>query len=190
MNRKVKAVIFILATAIAFTMIACNKSGGGSSVSVSGGGGKSFNSAEELKEYLDKQPANTPDKPILVTMNANAPMLEKISEAINSAGKYVSLNLSGNALTSIPSVAFFNESTRKGCVPLVAITIPNSVTSIGEGAFRLCTSLTSVKFEGTIASSALNYDAFGIGDIRNKYLAGGPGTYTRQNGESRTWTKQ
>jgi hypothetical protein len=93
-------------------MIACNKSG---SV-VSGGGGKSFNSAEELKAYLDKQPAYSPDKPIMVTMNANAPMLPNIVRAINSAGKYVSFNISGNALTVIPDSAFYNNNNNK-CLP-------------------------------------------------------------------------
>jgi len=29
-----------------------------------------------------------------------------------------------------------------------------------------------------------------IGDLRDKYLAGGIGTYTRSNGKSETWTKQ
>ena len=31
------------------------------------------------------------------------------------------------------------------------MTIPNSVTSIGEQAFSVCTGLTSIMFEGTIA---------------------------------------
>jgi hypothetical protein len=94
------------------------------------GVGKSLNSAEALKEYLDKQPANTPEKPIRVTMSANAPMLEKIVAAINSAGKYVSLNLSGNVLTTIPDEAFAN------CVLLTAINIPDSVDEIHGGMFN------------------------------------------------------
>jgi len=116
MSNKSKAIIFTLAAVTAFTMIACNKSGSG---------GKSFNSAEELKAYLDKQPANGPDKPINVTMAANAPMLPNIAATLNSAGKYVSLNLSGSALTSIPDVAIFDVFTYKGCASLVAITIPD-----------------------------------------------------------------
>jgi len=55
-------------------------------------------------------------------MNANALMLEKIAAAINSAGKYVSLNLSGSALTTIPDFAY-DKSTEKRCALLVAITI-------------------------------------------------------------------
>jgi len=88
-------------------------------VACKGSGGKSINSAEDLKAYLDKQPANTPDKPIKVTMNANAPMLPNIAKAITSAGKYVSLSFSGSTLTTIPDRAF------SGCAPLAAITIPD-----------------------------------------------------------------
>jgi len=47
-----------------------------------------------------------------------------------------------------------------------------------------------VKFEGTIASGKFHTNAFyELGDLRAKYLIGGIGTYTRQNG-SNTWTKQ
>jgi len=207
------------------------------------GGGKTLNSAEALKEYLDRQPANTPEKPIKVTLSANAPMLEKITAAITASGKYVNLNLSGNALTTIPKNAFYDESTGKACDMLVAITIPgsvtsieeytfyghtslanvtmpngvtsigymafvdctslanvtigNSVTSIGGFAFEGCKNLTSVTFQGTIPSSGfVDNEIFGssgdngyIGDLSNKYLAGGAGTYKRASG-STTWTKQ
>ena len=137
--------------------------------SQSSGSGKSINSAEALKEYLDKQPANSPDKPIKITMSANAPMLPKIKEAINSAGKYVSLNISGNALITIPDDAFEycetlvsitmpNSITSIGdeaffrCISLPSITIPNSVTSIEEGAFSGCKSLTSVSIPNSVTS--------------------------------------
>jgi len=85
---------------------------------------------------------------------------------------------------------------------LVSVTIPNSVTFIGYYAFAGCESLTSITFQGTINSDNFDKYAFGgnlddygasriryIGDLREKYLAGGIGTYTRPvNGE--TWTKQ
>jgi len=58
-------VIIVLAAVLVFSATACTASA------------QTLNSAEALKEYLDRQPANTPDKPIRVTMNANAPMLEK-----------------------------------------------------------------------------------------------------------------
>jgi hypothetical protein len=51
--------------------------------------------------------------------------------------------------------------------------------------------LISVKFEGTITSRGFDSDAFyELGDLRDKYLAGGIGTYTRPSGTSKTWTKQ
>ncbi len=34
--------------------------------------------------------------------------------------------------------------THKGCTSLASVTIPDSVTTIGNNAFRECTSLTSV----------------------------------------------
>jgi len=110
----------------------------------SGGGGKTINSLEELKKYLDSQPANSQDKPIKVSMAANEPMLPKISEVLNSAGKYVSLNLTGNILKTIPDGAFLDMVASKGCETLVGITIPDNVTSIGRAAFYGCTKLASV----------------------------------------------
>jgi len=70
------------------------------------------------------------------------------------------------------------------------ITIPNSVIRIHDCAFDDCTSLTSVTFQGTITAN--NFSSFYAfpGDLRAKYLKGGPGTYTRPDGKSKTWTKQ
>jgi len=96
----------------------------------------------------------------------------------------------GNSVTSIGESAFHN------CTNLASVTIGSNVTSIGYWAFCSCTSLVSVKFEGTISSSNLDSGAFdGIGgNLRNKYLEGGIGTYTRtgqgNNGYGGTWTKQ
>jgi hypothetical protein len=278
--------IALVAIIIGFSFTAC---------SGSGGGGKSLNSATELKEYLDKQPANSPDKPIKVAMKANEMMIKDIAKVISEAGKYVSLNLSGSPLTEIPDEAFKNCKTLSGitipnsvtdigdyafdgctsltsitvesgnpnctseggilydkakttlilapvgisgsvtipdsvtgigggafsgctsltsitipnsvtyigfmaffrCASLTSVTIPNSVTYIWGFAFIECTSLTSVTFQGTIASDNLGTKSFGSvlepfdGYLRNEYLTGGIGTYTR-SGDSwyYTWTKQ
>jgi hypothetical protein len=87
-----------------------------------------------------------------------------------------------DSITSIGNWAFFNTS-------LASVSIPNSVTSIEEGAFGECTSLISVTFEGSIDPSDFsNYVSF-PGDLRDKYLSGGIGTYTRES-DSYTWTKQ
>ena len=57
-----------------------------------------------------------------------------------------------NSVTSIGNRAFYN------CSSLTSATIPDSVTSIGEGAFRGCSRLTSVTFNGT--PNSINSAAF------------------------------
>lgn len=133
-----------------------------------GSGGKIINSAVELKEYLDKQPANSPDNPIKISMNVNNLMLKDISEAITSAGKYVDLNFSqSTGLTEIGKEAFANCNTLTSitlpngvikidifafehCNNLKNITIPNSVTEIGSWAFSGCTNLMNIIIPNSI----------------------------------------
>jgi Flp pilus assembly protein protease CpaA len=217
MKSTLKVICIALATIFALSAAACS-------------GGKSINSPEALKEYLDSRPANSPDKPIKVSMSVNDQTLKEIAEVIVYADRYVSLNLSGNALTSFPYGAFMDcanltsvtipnsvtnigDSAFFGCNSLTSVTIPNSVTSIGEFAFAgcdslanvtipngvinigsfafpFCASLASVTFQGTIPSSGFDSSAFnGLGDLREKYLANGIGTYTRPGGGTE-WTKK
>jgi len=151
----------------------------------SGGGGRTLNSAEDLKKYFESQPANRSDNPIKVTINANDQTIKDIAEVIKYSDKYVSLNLSGNALTTIPNNAFRRSET------LVGVTIPNSVTGIRGMAFEGCYSLDSITFEGanTIISGGFPED---FGDLLTKYLAGGRGKYKKIAGVHRSsvWTKQ
>jgi len=51
-----------------------------------------------------------------------------------------------NSVTSISDGAFF------GCSGLTSVTIPNSVTSIGEGAFQYCSGLTSIIIPNSVTS--------------------------------------
>jgi len=91
--------IIALIAVIGATVVACL-----------GGQERSITSADALKTYLDSQPANSPDKPIKVAMKINENMVEDIKKAIDSAGKYVSLNLSGSPLTTIPNFFLMNAS--------------------------------------------------------------------------------
>lgn len=56
----------------------------------------------------------------------------------------------GPLVTSIPDYAFF------GCKGLSTITIPESVTRIGGGAFRECSNLTSVNFNAVHCSTSFS----------------------------------
>ena len=163
MKNKIKVFNFI-AIVLIFTLSATSCSG-------QSGGGKSLNSAEELKKYLDSQPANSPDKPIKVSMTINDPMLKNVVDVIKSAGKYVSLNITGNALTTIPSRAFIN------CETLVGVTIPDSVTGIGDRAFANCTKLISV----TIGNSINSIGLFAFGSCTSLTSITIPSSVTRIN---------
>ena len=205
MKNKIK-VFGLIAIVLISTLSATSCSG------QSGGGGKSINSAEELKAYLDKQPVNGPDKPIKISITSNAPMLKSFAKVIESSGKYVSLNITGNALTEIPEEAFdectalvgitipdsvtiIKDSAFWGCTGLTSVTIPDSVTSIGRTTFANCTGLTGVTFQGTISSNNFAYGRFPSfdGDLCYKYLAGGIGTYIvteKDRDGDPVWTKK
>ncbi|WP_220369027.1 leucine-rich repeat domain-containing protein [Prevotella sp. Rep29] len=66
-----------------------------------------------------------------------------------------------NSVTSIGLGAFY------GCRGLTSVTIPNSVTSIGLGAFQECTGLTSVTIPNSVTSigEVAFYNCSGLTDI-------------------------
>jgi hypothetical protein len=93
--------------------------------------------------------------------------------------------IQGLPVTTIRDAAFVSNTT------LRSITIPASVTYIGTQAFNNCNNLITVTFLGTMTSASdVNPMLAFPGDLRDKYLAGGAGTYTRQAGISPTWTKK
>ena len=87
-----------------------------------------------------------------------------------------------NNATSIGASAFYN------CTGLTSITIPANVKSIEIMAFYGCSNLTSVTFEGAISTANFSASLSFPGNLRDRYLVYGTGTYTRTAG-SDSWTK-
>jgi hypothetical protein len=152
----------------------------------SGGGGNDggpFSNLDELKNWLNGKGNNTKDNPYNIKLNF--PNLTGLLDYLKGlTGKFFNLDFSGSNMTGIGADAF------KGLTNLIRITLPSGINNIGANAFNGCTNLISVTFKGTIPSGSFDTNAFsGLGDLRDKYLAGGAGTYTRQSGGT-TWTKQ
>jgi hypothetical protein len=125
-----------------------------------------------------------------------------IPDSVTSIVKFAFNGCTSLASVTIPnSVTSIGEGAFSGCTSLASVTIPNSVQEIWADAFTSCTSLASVTFQGTIAANNFG-ESQGIdrvrppktfdGDLQEKYLAGGIGTYTTTapvNDDSK-WTKQ
>jgi len=174
-------------------------------------------SVAELGTWLAAQPENTAETAYTVRLNVNdLSSPTNIRTTLNdNAGKYVNIDCSSSTVTTIPSNLFLGTASPYGtatltgiiipdsvtsigggafggCISLTSVTIPNSITSIGGGAFYQCSSLASVTFRKAgidirYSFPGLNNPASG-GYLDTAYKAGGAGTYTRaSNG---TWTKQ
>jgi hypothetical protein len=93
---------------------------------------------EELRAYLSKQPANTPDTPYKFKLDIEDNDIPSLRQLLRYIDKYLYLDLSNSTITTIPDFAF------NYCNNLVGIIIPNGVTKIGLRAFESCYNLTSV----------------------------------------------
>jgi len=104
-----------------------------------------------FKTWLDAQPDNTAETAYYITLEIdNESDLMKLSNIlILAANKYVFLDLSGSTITTIPNNAF-SYMPLDGYMTLVGITIPDSVTSIGDAAFSFCTRLTSITIPDSV----------------------------------------
>jgi len=144
----------------------------------------------------------------------NKPVIEIGGRVFYNEKTWEGMNVTSVTIPS--SVKTLGIEAFYGCTKLASVTIPNSVTMIESTAFQDCTGLksitipasvtrikiwafsdsglTSVTFQGTIASSDFDSEAFD-GDLRAKFYAtdkskGTPGTYTRPDSTSKTWTKK
>jgi hypothetical protein len=175
-----------------------------------------FTSINDFASWLSSQPDNMSDDtdttPYIVKLNVSD--ISGIRTILdNASSKYVYLNFSGSTFTSIGYGVF------QGCYNLNGITLPNTVTSIGNFAFSDCgltsitipsavtsigynaflyCNLTSVTFEtGSIQTA--NFDDYAFpegflnnGDaLKNAYfgVGGGAGTY-KTDDDGVTWVKQ
>jgi hypothetical protein len=93
-----------------------------------------------------------------------------------------------NASFTIPdSVTRIGDYAFTYCARLAGLTIPDSVTRIGWEALAQCNRLTSITFQGMITKDRSFNEL--PGDLRDKCLAEGAGTYTREYGTSTTWSR-
>jgi len=114
-----------------------------------------------------------------------------IPDSVTGIGDYAfydCANLSDVTLSK--NIADIMEFAFYRCTALSVITIPKSVIGIGEYAFYRCTSLGAVTFEGTMRKANIGYyydeydddydegDSPFYGDLKERYLARGRGTYT------------
>jgi hypothetical protein len=101
-------------------------------------------SINELGTLLSGLDANTAVTAYTIALNVDDISTLKTT-LDNATYKYVSLDLSGSTITEIPNNVFYEPyPTEKGCATLAGITIPSSVTAIGNYAFYDCRRLISV----------------------------------------------
>ena len=98
--------------------------------------------------------------PTAVSYNGTTYSVTSIGEFAFEYSKFTEISIP-NSVTSIGSGAFFD------CQGLTSVTIPNSVTSIGESAFEFCFKLTSITIPNSVTSigSRAFFDCQGLTSV-------------------------
>jgi hypothetical protein len=114
-----------------------------------------FTDVNDLETYLSGLDDNTAAAAYTVKLNVNILGSANVTGSVGNtlsgnSAKYVSLDLSGSAITGIEDNAFLS------CTNLISVNIPNNVTSIGERAFDGCTGLASVNIPNGVTSIGSN----------------------------------
>jgi uncharacterized repeat protein (TIGR02543 family) len=119
-----------------------------------------------LASYLATLSSNAVSRPHNIMLKvSNTGEFSTIKTTLNNASnKYVYLDLSSSTISEIPDYAFvvatpINEYSNniEGCATLTGVTIPGSITSIGQVSFATCENLTSLTIQygvNSIGSSA------------------------------------
>ena len=88
-----------------------------------------------------------------IVVEEGNPRYKSIQNGNGIIDKKTNTLIAGDQTTIIPdSVTSIGESAFRNCDALTSITIPDSVTSIGESAFRNCDALTSVTIPDSVTS--------------------------------------
>jgi len=145
----------------------------------------------EITKFVGKKTTGwLPDMVVIIPERIqNLPVTSIGNDAFGGWDKIISVTIP-NSVTRIGDSAF-------NFTNLTSITIPASVTSIGQGAFSQ-TALSSVTFAtgSNIADANFGAEAFPEGvtgdggdNLKTAYAKGNAGTYTREE-DSDTWTKK
>jgi len=127
--------------------------GGGLSAAITNAGGN-------LAIITNLTVTGTIDASDFVTMRDHMPLLAVLD--ISGATIMGYTGTGGTAGTTsttypaneLPEWAFYNASTYTGKTSLTTITLPNSITSIGDGAFEYCSGLTTITLPNSVSSIA------------------------------------
>jgi hypothetical protein len=110
--------------------------------------------------YLNTQPANIADNPVLLrmqidlgTMTESGSVWRQLLDAIADADQFVSLDLSACTMTgTVFYTGNTNSSMPDGLDKIVSITLPDVVTSIFSEAFGNCTNLALTSLPAGVTS--------------------------------------